>query len=205
MLYVCRGRRYWLLLCGPIPAKQGIANVHIHNARTPFTLPPRQYILLGHLTIGEKSRLHSSTPVAWSCEAIEIADYSGLPYRTWERLSPLAKSRLPIFSSHFSRTAITDLHLNQCDDHFDIAPYCTIMQNRARLQRRHVRNHCPGSLKTEPNDTQGKRRGTTLAVSGSCQPSAPFLHFCNLTSDLCNPAKSNLLNTLLVTYLLSST
>jgi len=110
--------------------------------------------------------------------------------------------------------------------------HCTI-ENCARLQRRGVPDHCLGSLKTEPNDTQTKRREhpkqrtqrektlparkfrkkisctTSRSTFVTCHSVAVSgqrgLHFCNLTSNFCNPPKSNLLNTLPVTYVLSST
>src|ERR1035438_9434885 len=108
-------------------------------------------------------------------------------YRTWERLPPFAKFRTTrLFSSHFSRTAITDLHHNRCDDsstvhHREVRP-------SPETNASAVSNIFHGSLTTNE---------TVLIAAVSTHPKSMQ------TAE--SPAKSYLLNTLPLSTLLSST
>ena len=98
----------------------------------------------------------------------------------------------PPFSSQFSRTAITDLHHNRCDDSLDSVP-----SSSARVSR-DVRIVClkplsrifDNRMKRYPKASGGNTRGRTPKDRAKPQ---------NHTT------KSNLLNTLQVTSLLTST
>ena len=129
----------------------------------------------------------------------------------------LTKNRITLIIFHhiFPVTAITDLHQNQCEDdstlHHIARSWGTAPVSRGEA----FPTICLGSFKTEPDDTQAKRREhpkqraqrektlparkfrkkisctTSRSTFVTCHSVAVSgqrgLHFCNLTSNFCNP------------------